>query len=563
MSLTILPRYQPRSTGVYPSSPAVYVAGRWRPDLRISRWLRRGGPLFDELTLRCLRDTSETWARLPAEGSAVMVDDGIHRVEFVVLGRSAGLSDRRDDLELRLGHRLAWLLNKPIRGRWIVANEGPAFDPESSVRVNRPGAWADASLHEINGRSTRVHNPAGGAPAWTIADALQYLLAAFAPAELDWPEPDEMDALAGEIICPPMDLTDLPLAEALVRVASPAGLEWRASASNPRRLVLYRPGTDGPVRSLHLARRGQTLSESGSLIAAVALHHQPADAAGIEVVGGLSRHESTWLLQPGWRPDQTPDTYLQTVRSRGDAMPPGSRFGRLWVLNEAGQYSDAPWNLPLHSLSRFDPEAFVLDVPRRLEPCISNASDLPGGVLVEISIDEGATWKRYAGPVRLADAECSIEIGGDELPGRWYRACQDGDARVRITASVRSDTPVRASIAGDPGRPPRRVDQPWARRDVVHPESQLHAGGDGPEIAHDDTGRLMALADRLREQIPGAAAATVTLALPNGLWQVGDRVEGIVGRALPLAAGRPARPVVRQVTHQFDDTWTTQLQIEG
>ena len=126
---------------------------------------------------------------------------------------------------------------------------------------------------------------------------------------------------------------------------------------------------------------------------------------------------------------------------------------RKWCLNEAGQYSDTPYNQgDAFDFTRvFGTKDFV-ERRRRFHPALS--TDKLGrslGYLVQISFgDVQDNWWQYLHAFNILLDECGIWLSSDQLDVQtWYAALQD-NLRFRITASVVSDQRLASSISDGP-----------------------------------------------------------------------------------------------------------------
>lgn len=233
------------------------------------------------------------------------------------------------------------------------------------------------------------------------------------------------------------------------------------------------------------------------------------------------------------------------------------------MLNEAAQYSATPYGLAAFDLGTVH-EDFLLRRPRRLEPCLScDGLHRSQGILVELSTDAGATWRRYAGPVGVSKDEAAIALSDDALGAEYYQAVIAGAARLRVTATLSSDRRLRADLPGDAGTGTRIVQQPAAQFAQVLPGSVLYDPAHPPPAQRDDSQRLAQLAGAYFASAAGGVEAELTLGWVDPFCRLGDRVDRIEGREMWLTGSPGGVPHIVAIEHLCQDEWTTRLTITG
>ncbi|HOF17351.1 MAG TPA: hypothetical protein PK082_00445 [Phycisphaerae bacterium] len=544
-------------------SPAVYVGGARRRDLKVASWEVLPAPRFG--AARLVLVPTRSLASLPRPGQRVLVRADGNSGEFrgVVARQEMSVSDTEQEQSVVVASEVAELLSQPLLGLWRSGDDGPAACPLSRLRFNADAnGLASAERVEVAGRTTRVFNSAANATAWTVSDALTYLLATAAPKELDVPDPDELDAVCGALDLPAMDLTGVTLAAALARVAGVAGVEIRA-AREGLGLTFFRPGRQGRLRRIGLQPAGELLDPSASNLwrGRLGLQRRPA-ARGVIALGAARRYEVTLPLSPGWDTAAQTTRWRDLVRSESDDWPARAPVFRKWVLNEHGRYSAAPWNLPRNDLSELGVEGFALPVARRLLPCLSaDATGQSLGVLVEYRDVSQGDWRRWTNPLWVSPDECAIWLGGDSLPADYFRAAAADELELRVTACLESDARLTAEVPGSPGLPPEVIDLSdrfgWAR---VHESSAFFGSAVADEC--DDAELLDVHARRLAEQLPQAVETELTLGWIDESCHVGDLVERVEGRGPEFRSRADALPCVRAVRHDFESQTTT-LTVSG
>jgi hypothetical protein len=234
---------------------------------------------------------------------------------------------------------------------------------------------------------------------------------------------------------------------------------------------------------------------------------------------------------------------------------------RRWVLNETGRYDGAPYNLERFDCASLDAEAFYQPTGRPMGSCVTrNSAGQNLGVVVEVSLDAGVSWRRYAGHVLLADDECAVYLSDDALPGPFVQAVLADLAKVRITGTITADAPLSVEAKTRSSRR-RIIRAPWARMDRVHVSSIYYQPSAG--VIRDDSALLLALARRLAAQEESLCQSRLTLAMPDMTFRVGDVIPRVDGRDVSLVGSPNLLPYVARATHRFGSDWTTELNVIG
>ncbi len=351
--------------------------------------------------------------------------------------------------------------------------------------------------------------------------------------------------------------------------------------------------------------------------------------------GAPERYEFTAELVPAWTdadlsPDSTDDyinVFLTEAQIQEEADPnsftfyryyhrQGSSFrrdvGRKWALNEAGDYSNPPFErgAPFEFSDVIDAaDAFTAAGRRRwglfrraLLEALSFDRDGGSlnsvGVLVELSFDGGQTWHVPQAAITVAKSECAIYIEDaniselldpqtrliddpgqplhefelnyftslcrDKVKGRSFVAGQ-WQTRCRVTASVQLDQRLIATAL-----PGRSSGSPFHQRAIYDfsdrygyqrrsPDSRFAEMG-LPAWTTDEydklTGHLDALRDANEDMSINGRFTLDRLWLGDGAGTVdfalGDGVEGVEGRGYSMAAslgGERVFPEIMQIVY--------------
>ncbi len=554
----------------------ICVEGLRRRDLEVVEWrLLREYPFARATLVKRLPRIVAGGARmedvssLPQIGSSVSIHPprgyGSGRLPARVVAHRSEFTPQAERLVVVVEHALAEALESVIDHCWRWGSAGAVRAENAPVNFNDGlKGRASSQVGEINGRQCRVFSSDADAIRWTVADALGYLVAAYAPSYVEAPGLEELGDLAGEIDLGRLDVTGMVLWEALAKVAGRGGLAT-APGRNALGLVFYQPGRTGRRRRVCLQRVG-ALAQAGdsNLWRGSVVFRRRCDRPAILALGRHKRYESTFNLQPGWYEGDETSRWRDFIRSDGEDWPQGRNVYRKWVLNEHGWYSGSPWLLDVYDFSQVSAEDFYLRVPRRFEQCISvNQDGESFGVAVQFRCGQQDEWRAWGGPVKVSSDECAIYLAGDAIPGEYFQAAVMGQAEVRVTAAVRSDVRLAVEIPGVPNLPRRIIDlSDRAAWSAVQPQS-MFSGDDGASVARDDTDMLLACARRYAQAATGAMEAELTLPWPDTSYGVGDLIERVDGRGLNLRASGLVTPYVRSVRHRFGQSQTTTLTVSG
>jgi hypothetical protein len=528
-----------------------------RPGLYVLARLLRGGVLPGE-----------------SRGDLVIFEGRIVDVEMDFSPDGEVLQFEAEDLA-------AEVLRQRVGGQRIETAEGSAEAVAGLDLVFNPGGRPNASgvLYDPgDGDAYAIFAPASppGAVAWTLNEAVAYLLAEFAASDV-WHVPSRgwirqtLDAVPIRDVL----IEGRLLGEAIEALLEPVG---------GRLLVDVEPGELGVSRSLSLWLPSRARSVSlahqrvGDVFAPSATHfcdlgvrmHFAAAPRRYVGRGGPKRFESTFDLVAGWDDalaSYDPDEFSPSANPNFKAV---RDIFRKWVLNEAGEYSSEPYDRgPAPDLGGLFEEEPYVRCHRRFLPCLSrDALGRGRGVYVEISLDGGGTWHRANLAIKVLDGEAGLYLTDDPLPPAYLHAAMRDYARVRVTASLESDAALGAERVAEgadesPGRT-RVLHMPggYCYRKVAS-TSRFH--GDPADEA-DDSARLQALVDAAFEadrRCPVPSRIRIPyLALGH---RVGERIADIRGRRLDLArqhAGYETDPAIRRITMHFSPVPETELELD-
>lgn len=506
----------------------------------------------------------------------VLFEGRIGRIEFDLGGEGETLRFEAEDmageaLRRRVGGRR---VRTAGGGTELVAGLPLVFNADG-----QPNASADPYDPGGGGQPYTIFaaDPPAEAVAWTLDEAVAYLLAEFGGSDAAAAaSPGEVRSAVPAAVIRDVRLEGRTLGEALEALLEPAGCTLVIAAEPhetgvSRRLEILAPDRLPAAWLAHQKVGGRFApSRTNFSDLSVALHFDDAPRR-YAARGDLKVYESTFDLVAGW-PDALatydPDDFSPSRNPDFDAV---RDVFRKWVLNEAGQYSDPPYSRgPAPDLSAlFEGDPYVRR-RRRLLECLSR-DDLGRsfGVYVEVSLDGGSTWQRAAMTARILPGECGVYLTDDPLPPAYLAAAMRGYACMRVTAAIESDSCLQAERAGPgaeglPGRT-RHLAVPAGYRYRRRAATSRFSGLTGADEA-DDTQALAALVSAAREadrRCPAPARVQMPyLALG---YRVGQRLLGVRGRRLDLArqeVGYESAPTIARLRWDFAPLPRTELELE-
>ena len=537
----------------------VWVAGSLQPDLKVLSLEHRMGPHFDCCTIESIStDTSaltDAASLLPAVTAAVELKSDLagtvftgtiasHQVKFTELGRRLQAVAYCD---------LAGQLSQTIASRYeLVAGQVIQAGNTHCQFNSGTGSWASGELYSLGGRNVRVFDDGPTCRRWTVADALDYLLAAAVPDGIWTQQSDELQTLSGEIDPGELKATGDSVGEVLSHLAGRGGL-LLSSCRNGRGIIFTKPAS-GRVMHLQIQVPPSQLTPGQTNVVHGRIEmSKPANSPGVLALGQRKQYEVTVELSPGWDLSTQTQRWRDYVASRSANWPALANVLRKWVLNEHGWYCGAPWNLPAFDFSAISQDDFTSRQPRKFLPCLS--SDISGrslGVVVEVRPSQQQPWRRWPGSGFVSGGECSVYLGGDALPADYFNAALAGTAGVRVTATISADAHLAVELSGDESLPKKVIDlgsrASW--RTVGATSIFFGASNLGQPAQRDDTAALQASAIACRDSASDNVEGEFSLGWIDGTYCIGDVIECLDGQWVDFT-GPSGPPSVRSIRHDY------------
>ncbi|TKJ39385.1 MAG: hypothetical protein CEE38_01195 [Planctomycetes bacterium B3_Pla] len=335
----------------------------------------------------------------------------------------------------------------------FLAGLDTVFNPESKAN-------ADPAPIKTAGKTYTAFcaEPSQGV-LWGYAEVIDYLLCEYVlTGQLHRPTLGRLKALTENQIVRDLDVTGLSLAEALRRCCDRIGLKFKlmprlARTGPDQAIVFYKAGT-GRTVEFNCQQAGRQFSISKTNIAT--LHSRKNFYLVTHRYigqGDFKIYEATFDLLKAWDPNLEDNDYDKFSPSTNPDFYQVKDVYRKWCLNEAGQYSDAPYNQG----GAFDFSKIFLNNNfsqrrRRFYPALT--TDKLGrslGYFLQVSFgDSDQNWWQHLHAFNILLDECGIWLSSDQLDtDTWFTSVQ-GILKFRITASVISDERLIEVVADGP-----------------------------------------------------------------------------------------------------------------
>ena len=367
---------------------------------------------------------------------------------------------RHETVEIVVKDYSAVLRRITVYGRHVLQGNGSAMFLRGLDTTFNPGGQANAAADPVTveGKTYQVFGAsASEAKPWNGAEAISYLLCAYLPrGSLYWPDLDRLRALTEQRPVRDLDVTGLNLMEALRRCCQKVDLQFRfvprpVETGPSQAIVFYRNG-QGRAVELNCQPAGQTLGLSRTNIAAVRSRRDFYPITHRHIgQGDFKMYEATFELVKAWDPALEDTDYALFSPSTNPQFHQVRDVCRKWCLNEAGDYTAAPYNQgEPFDFSGILEGAGYLHRRRRFWPTLSaDSQGKPLGYLLEVSFD-GQNWWEYVYAFNNLLDECGIWLSSDQLDVDTWVAALKGLLRFRITASVVSDERLTCVVADGP-----------------------------------------------------------------------------------------------------------------
>jgi len=348
-----------------------------------------------------------------------------------------------------------------VYGQRVSNSDGSTLFLAGTDTVFNADGKANAAIEPIenNGDSLTVFcaEPSQG-KLWSYAEVIDYLLCEYLPnGQLQTPSIEQLRALTESQTVRDLDVTGLNLLEALHRCCERVGLRFkfvpRSVLTGPgQAIVFYKPGK-GRVVELNCQCPGEQFSISKTNIARLRSrrNYWPITHKYIGQ-GDFKIYEATFELVKAWDPASEDADYDKFSPSTNPNFYQVKDVYRKWCLNEAGDYSGAPYNQgDAFDFSKIFQSGDFVRRRRRFWPTLTtDKQEKSLGYFLQVSFDNGLHWWQYLYAFNNLLDECGVWLSSDQLDVDTWVAALKGVLRFRITASVISDERLSCLVADGP-----------------------------------------------------------------------------------------------------------------
>jgi hypothetical protein len=432
-----------------------------------------------------------------------------------------------------------------VYGQRVGDSDGSSLFLIGADTVFNEDGKANASTEPIenNGNSLTVFcAEQSQGKLWRYAEVINYLLCEYLPnGQLQMPSVEHLLSLTENQIVRDLDVTGLNLVEALHRCCERIGLKFKfvprfASTGPDQAIVFYKSGV-GRTVELNCQRRGERFNISKTNITRLRSRKNfwPVTHKCIGQ-GDAKVYEATFDLVKAWEPADQDTNYDKFSPSTNAEFYQVKDVYRKWCLNEAGDYSGAPYNCgDAFDLSKIFQSSNFAHRRRRFWPTLT--TDKQGkslGYFLQVSFDNGLHWWQYLYAFNNLLDECGVWLSSDQLDVDTWVAALKGVLKFRITASVISDERLTCVVADGPVNStapvvehiitlPRQFKYRKVSSQSIFAKADNDTLGVPDEV--DDTTSLYEFV-RKRAQVEAEVIGTIDIQTPYLAfdYQVGDKV---------------------------------------
>ena len=487
----------------------------------------------------------------------------------------AKLAGTGEEVEIIASDSFSYQDGKAITGTRVIGPSGEAVYLESVRAVFNQSGKGNASKIpvQVDGKTYTIFDANEDSAAyWTYSDAIKYIVAEYYGSP-DLMAFDSVKQITDGQILRDMDVTGLSPLEAIDRLCERAGLGFYAitvPGSDKEILQFYQRGRGKEIFLKH-QKACQSLDVFQTNILGCSVNLARANET-IRAIGrgDLKQFEATFELTKGWPDSLEINDYKMYSPITNENFIEVQDVFRKWVLNEAGNYTDPPYNRgATYDLSKIFGTNRYSRHRRRFRPCLSRSETGKSmGYFLEISYNNGNTYMPYTGAFDILLDQCGVYLTSNQFDTDTWNGISKNTLRLRITASVVSDEPLTAIIADGPVDSSRRAKTMFLELGTefkyrqVTPLSIFHNNTSGQPDTIDDSENLRGrLRDRLRQlQQQGLAGKAKLNWVHPDIWP-GDIVSNIDGRKTNWRQTiiEKCPPQINNIEINFGKKWFTTI----
>jgi len=293
---------------------------------------------------------------------------------------------------------------------------------------------------------------------WSYAEVIHYLLCEYLPVgQLQKPDIEQLRVLTENQMVRDFDVTGLSMLEALQRCCERIGLKFKfvcrpESAHPEQAIVFYKNGCGREVELNHQPCGEQyNISKTNISVLHSRKDFWPVTHRYIGL-GDFKVYEATFELIKAWDSSKEDTDYNKFSPLTNPDFYKVKDVYRKWCLNEAGDYSNAPYNRgEAFDFSKiFEGSNFVHRSRSFLPVLTTDELGKSLGYFLEVSYDNGSSWRQYLYAFNNLMDECGVWLSSEQLDVDSWVTALKGVLKFRMTASVISDERLNCVIADGP-----------------------------------------------------------------------------------------------------------------
>ena len=355
----------------------------------------------------------------------------------------------------------ARLKRQTVYGRNVYSDSADAIFIAGVDTVFNPSGAANASKQQIrqNGRIFKAFAAdEKTVDSFTCADAIYYLLCSYVPAgELIIPTLAQLENLTCQHGIIDVDVTGLNLIDALRRCCGQAGIRFKfvtnLSQTGPAEaIVFFKPELCRKIE-LNCQWPGEKIDISRTTIAEVTGRKKYSPVTHRYIVqGDYKIYEATFELVKAWDPALEENNYDRYSPLTNENFNEVRDVFRKWCLNEAGDYSNSPYNQgPAFDFSKIFENDNYIQRRRRFLGALTGTQDGDSiGYYLEVSYVDGIYWWPYMNSFKVLLDQCGVWLSAEQIDADMWFAILNGVLKFRITASVMADERISFAVSDGP-----------------------------------------------------------------------------------------------------------------
>jgi hypothetical protein len=346
-----------------------------------------------------------------------------------------------------------------VYGQRITKDSGTIFLNGFDTVFNPDGkANASDMPVDIHGRSYKIFSAdTQNAKLWKYAEVIHYLLSEYVTIDqLHVPCLQRLLSITDKQIVRDLNVTGLSLVDALHRCCQRIGINFTFIPVDENYMssqaIVFNKASTGRTVELNCQKSGQVSISKTNVTALRSQKNYWPNTHRFIGQGDYKIYEATFELIKTWDSSLEANTYHYFSPSTYADFYKVRDVYRKWTLNEAGDYSGLPYSRgDAFDFSTIFGVSNYVHKRRRFWPCLTTDSQNRSlGYYLQISYDDGLTWRQYEDAFNILTDECGIWLSSDQLNIDLILASAANKLRFRITASVISDERLITVAASGP-----------------------------------------------------------------------------------------------------------------